>query len=253
MSTSSSLPSNDQDPHDNLKTQSRATTPLTLIVATTSALGIGFHGKLSWHIKTDLKYFARVTTRVPPPLQSPEYKVQNAVIMGRNTWESIPEKFRPLKGRVNVVLSTREFAGDKNGEGFLWDAKTSVMWAGSLGKALEAIEGVNRGRVPLSSRGVGEEIGEQVDPKVRIGRVFVIGGARVYRDALERKEMRNVLVTRVGGEWECDVHFPVALDTADGWRRVGEEEFEEWVGEEVPKGVVKEGGVEFEFRMYERV
>lgn len=172
--------------------------------------------------------------------------------MGRNTWESIPEKFRPLKGRVNIVLSSREFAGGKNEEGFAWNAQTRVMWARSLDKALEGVDGVNRGVVPLPS-GRGEDGDGRVSTQVRIGRVFVIGGARVYIDALEMEESRNVLVTRVGGEWECDVHFPVDLDKARGWTRVKNEKFEEWVGEEVLKGVVKEGDVEFEFRMYEKV
>lgn len=46
-----------------------------------------------------MAYFAKVTS------VAPEGKA-NAVIMGRNTWESIPPKFRPLPNRVNVVLTT---------------------------------------------------------------------------------------------------------------------------------------------------
>lgn len=53
---------------------------------------------MPWHIPKDLANFGRVTTNAPAPQM-------NVVFMGRKTWESIPRKFRPLKKRVNVVLS----------------------------------------------------------------------------------------------------------------------------------------------------
>lgn len=72
--------------------------PLTLIVAATRQNGIGRGGTLPWHIPKDLAYFARVT------MNAPDAQI-NAVIMGKKTWESIPPKVRPLKKRINVVLS----------------------------------------------------------------------------------------------------------------------------------------------------
>lgn len=71
---------------------------LTIIVAATVSNGIGKNGTLPWHLPKDLKYFAQATSTAPEGMQ-------NAVIMGRNTWESIPVKYRPLKGRLNVVVS----------------------------------------------------------------------------------------------------------------------------------------------------
>ena len=71
---------------------------LTLIVAATLENGIGQNGGLPWHLPKDMAYFAKATSNAP------EGK-KNAVVMGRNTWESIPMKFRPLKDRVNVVIS----------------------------------------------------------------------------------------------------------------------------------------------------
>jgi len=71
---------------------------LTLIVAATSTNGIGKGGQLPWRLPKEMAYFARVTTTAP------EGK-KNAVIMGRNTWESIPYKFKPLQKRVNIVVS----------------------------------------------------------------------------------------------------------------------------------------------------
>jgi len=71
---------------------------LTLVVAATSTNGIGKGGQLPWRLPKEMAYFAKVTSA------SPEGKT-NAVIMGRNTWESIPSKFKPLQKRANIVVS----------------------------------------------------------------------------------------------------------------------------------------------------
>ena len=71
---------------------------LTIIVAATHANGIGRDSLLPWRLPKEMKYFARVTTNAPEG----HY---NAVIMGRNTWESIPQKNRPLVRRVNIVMT----------------------------------------------------------------------------------------------------------------------------------------------------
>lgn len=70
----------------------------TIIVAATQSNGIGQKGRLPWRLPKEMAYFARMTSSAPEGSQ-------NAVIMGRNTWESIPNKFRPLAKRVNLVLS----------------------------------------------------------------------------------------------------------------------------------------------------
>ena len=76
---------------------------LTLIVAATVSNGIGHNGGLPWKLSREMAYFKRVTSAAPSGKH-------NLVLMGRNTWESIPTKFRPLVGRLNVVLSSRDLA-----------------------------------------------------------------------------------------------------------------------------------------------
>lgn len=48
-----------------------------------------------------MKYFKDLTSTA-------KYGKRNAVIMGRKTWDSIPAKFRPLRDRVNIVLSRQD-------------------------------------------------------------------------------------------------------------------------------------------------
>lgn len=74
---------------------------LTIIVAATKSNGIGHNSRLPWRLPKEMKYFAQVTSNALEGLS-------NAVIMGRNTWESIPEKHRPLSHRMNLVTSRNE-------------------------------------------------------------------------------------------------------------------------------------------------
>ena len=74
-------------------------TRLTLIVAATRNNGIGQNSQLPWRLAKEMAYFKRVTTNAPEGSM-------NAVVMGRNTWESIPQRFRPLDKRLNIVISS---------------------------------------------------------------------------------------------------------------------------------------------------
>src|SRR3990167_7160974 len=60
--------------------------------------GISKKGKIPWNIKRDINFFKDITTR--------SNGKQNIVIMGKNTWISIPEKYRPLKNRYNIIISS---------------------------------------------------------------------------------------------------------------------------------------------------
>lgn len=88
---------------------------LTLIAAVDRRGAIGRDGGLLWHEREDQAHFRRVTMGCP-------------VIMGRKTWDSLPERFRPLPGRRNVVV-TRNAA---------WQAAGAER-AGSLGEALALV------------------------------------------------------------------------------------------------------------------
>lgn len=62
-------------------------------VAENNCIGIG--NTLPWHIPEDLAHFKKVTQGKP-------------VLMGSKTWESLPEKFRPLPGRTNIVIAKKK-------------------------------------------------------------------------------------------------------------------------------------------------
>jgi len=205
---------------------------LTLIVAATRNMGIGRAGTLPWTgLKQEMAYFARVTKRTSSLAgQASNDTVfpvtKNAVIMGRKTWDSIPAKFRPLKGRLNVVLSHshQDDAGAMGGS----DGPVNLK---SINSALETLGGMNG-----------------------IGKMFVIGGAEIYKTALGMKEAKRILLTKVLSDFECDTIFPLKLgEDADGeWQKRTKEELDKWVGEKVPEGVQDENGVQYVFEMYEK-
>ncbi|KIW99143.1 uncharacterized protein Z519_00806 [Cladophialophora bantiana CBS 173.52] len=99
--------------------------PIYIVVATSlnPPMGIGHQGKLPWPpIRADMAFFKNVTSHVSDEAkaglrESPAssssssaagptgMRTLNAVVMGRKTWESIPPKFRPLAGRLNVIIT----------------------------------------------------------------------------------------------------------------------------------------------------
>lgn len=139
---------------------------IDLIVAFCQNNGIGIQGAIPWKIPADLKLFRDTTSSTSDPAK------QNAVIMGRKTWESIPERFRPLPKRRNIVLTS----GDIDVLG--------VVCARSFVGAVAAAE---------------------LDPTVE--RTYVIGGAEAYKSALPYATL--IYVTRVSGDFNCDVFFPI--------------------------------------------
>ena len=76
---------------------------LNLIYCKNNQNYIGINNDLLFNIKDDIKHFKKTTTQ--------EYikDQKNIVIMGYNTWLSIPEDYKPLKNRINIVISKNHF------------------------------------------------------------------------------------------------------------------------------------------------
>lgn len=145
---------------------------LNCIAAVSQNMGIGKNGDLPWPpLRNEFKYFQRMTTTT-----SAEGK-QNLVIMGRKTWFSIPEKSRPLKDRINLVLS-RELKEPPKGAHFL---------AKSLDDALQLIEE--------------PELTNKVD------KVWIVGGSSVYKEAMNKSGHQRLFVTKIMQEFESDTFF----------------------------------------------
>ncbi|KAJ4957444.1 hypothetical protein NE237_024555 [Protea cynaroides] len=145
-----------------------------VVVAATQSMGIGKDGKLPWRLPSDLKFFKEVTTTTSDPLK------KNAVIMGRKTWESIPLEYRPLPGRLNIVLT-------RSGSFDIATAE-NVIICGSMTSALELLAAS-----PYC---------------LSIERVFLIGGGQIFKEALNLPGCEAIHVTEIETNFECDVFIP---------------------------------------------
>jgi len=134
--------------------------PLALIAAVARNGVIGDRGMLPWRLPEDLAFFRRSTQGHP-------------VIMGRKTWDSLPERFRPLPGRRNIVV-TRQ-AG--------WQAEGAVV-AHDLAGALAQARAGRPDDAPA----------------------FVIGGAALY--ALALPEADTLMLTEIDRDVPGDTRFP---------------------------------------------
>jgi dihydrofolate reductase len=129
---------------------------ISVVAAVARGGVIGRGGTIPWRLPEDLERFKDLTTG-------------HAVVMGRRTWDSLPERFRPLPGRRNVVVTRNPG----------WSAEGAER-AGSLAAALELVES---------------------EPHV-----FVIGGGQLYAEALPLAD--ELLLTEIDTEIEGDTFFP---------------------------------------------
>ncbi len=95
---------------------------------------------------------------------------RNAIVMGRKTWESKEVAGKPLPNRLNVVVSHTPYP-----------VPAGVLAARTIDQAL-AVDGVET--------------------------IFVVGGAGLIRDVIERDDLRYVYLTRIDQRFACDVRMP---------------------------------------------
>ena len=149
----------------------------SLIVATTQEMGIGYQGDLSFKIPEDLKYFYQKTTQVF--IDNNGNILPNLLIMGRNTWDSLPNNIKPLKKRVHIVLTHRPFdISDEH--------QKRVYQVNSWDKLDTFI----------------------LENKHKFGYIFVIGGSQIYRDALVKGHVNKIYHTLLLDNPKSDVFMP---------------------------------------------
>ena len=117
---------------------------------------IGKAGGLPWHLPEDMAHFKQVTLGCP-------------VIMGRKTWDSLPPRFRPLPGRMNIVVTRQPD----------WHAPGATR-AASLPEAVALCTGETR--------------------------AWVIGGADIYAQALPLAHTAEI--TEIDADFEGDAFAP---------------------------------------------
>ena len=129
---------------------------LTIVAAISKNGIIGQGGNLPWHIPEDMVHYKKLT-------------MGKVIVMGRKTWESIPEKYRPLSGRTNVVITSQE--------GYL--VPPGVQIFNSLEQALETHKHED---------------------------VIINGGAQIYEAAMPH--VHRLEITHVDQEVVGDTSFP---------------------------------------------
>jgi dihydrofolate reductase len=133
---------------------------VSLIVATDLEKGIGKNNDLMWNLPADMQFFKNTTAG-------------HIVVMGRKNYESIPEKFRPLPNRLNVVLTRNTEFSAENCHVFH-----------SLKACLDSFRNETERTV------------------------FIIGGGQIYREALEINVVDEMFITTVNHTFEADTFFP---------------------------------------------
>ncbi len=133
---------------------------ISLIAAVAENNVIGKNNDLIWHLPNDLKYFKKIT-------------LGHHIVLGRKNYLSIPEKYRPLPGRTNIVLSRNHN----------FQAPGCIVFD-SLEKAVEYARNHNETEL------------------------FIIGGGEIYKQALDKNIVNRLYITHVHEQFDGDTFFP---------------------------------------------
>ncbi len=130
---------------------------ISIIAAMDQNRLIGTENDLPWHLPVDMKYFKETT-------------LGHYVLTGRKNYESIPEKFRPLKGRTNLVVSN-----------------SKIQFPGAI-----MISNIEEG-IEIASRAGEKEL-------------FIIGGGQVFKQSMYLAN--KLYITLIHHQFNGDVFFP---------------------------------------------
>ena len=136
---------------------------ISIIVAVANNNVIGKDNTLIWHLPADMKFFKEKTTG-------------HCIITGRKNYESIPEKFRPLPNRTNIVITRNK---DYSAPG--------AIVVDSIEKAIQKAK-------------------ETVDKEI-----FIIGGAEIYKQSISLCD--RIYLTQIHHSFEGDAFFPELLNS----------------------------------------
>ena len=135
----------------------------SIIAGISNTNGIGKNGQIPWNEPIDMKYFKQITSTVDDTSR------QNAIIMGRRTYESL--NGRNLPTRRNIVISS--------------ECNNRIDWFASLQSAMDYL---------------------WYDKSIE--KIFVIGGGRLYEEAIRHRGCMELYINRIDTSEECDVFFP---------------------------------------------
>lgn len=171
-----------------------------LIVAADEKDGIGKDGKLPWRISADMNYFKQVTTFKPDNA----HQQDNIVLMGRKTWDSIPKKFRPLKERMNCVLTKSSPPPESLR---LFSARLRNFT--SIDNFISYAKNTHIPR-PIACPDPVVYLQNFAPPKI-----FIIGGESIYRQTLAHPDINveKIRLTRVFDDFDCNTFFPFSSET----------------------------------------
>lgn len=131
----------------------------SLIVAMDNNYGIGKDNDLMWHLPRDMGFFKSTTEN-------------QVVIMGRKNYDSIPEKYRPLSNRQNVIITRNKS----------FKAPNCLVFH-TVDEALNHFKNDER-------------------------EVFIIGGGEIYKIAMNLEGLEKMYITTVDGVFNADTFFP---------------------------------------------